>query len=229
MKTREKITRFFQGNSGRWVLTGIFVLMLISITAYTEFFRPEQPTGLISADAEGDNPDAVIIEPGIDAGLADNASTDDGQALRPDPDTTVEDPPAVEAQADPSEWLIPLSGDIGRKHGFSHDPTYNDYRFHHGIDIMAEPGTPVYAAAAGKVKAAREDSYWGGVVIMEHGESWQSFYRCLEPVVSAGDKLDAGGLLGYILESSPNEAAQEAHLHYEMYLNGDEVNPADWL
>ncbi len=226
MKITESISQFFQSSKGRWVLTGIFIVMLIGIAAYSEFFDREEPAPLISA--EGDIADgATIIEPGINSDNPDYA--DDGQALRPDPDTIVKDPLAVQTEAAPSAWLAPLSGETGRSYGFSYDFTYNDYRFHHGIDIMAEPGTSVYAAAGGTVHTAATDSYWGGVVVIEHGGGWRSIYRCLEPAVSTGDSIEAGSALGYILESTTTEAGQEAHLHYEMYLDGNEVNPADWL
>lgn len=226
MKISEKINRFFHSGKGRWVLTGVFLVMLVGIAAYTEFFPQEAKQPQISAD---NNQQATPQVDTLQTAGEQSEMQQDGLLLRPNPDTEVAEPPAVEAGAAPSSWLMPLSGEIGRKHGFGYDSTYNDYRFHHGIDIMAEPGSPVYAAATGTVTLARQDPYWGGVVMLEHGGEWQSIYRCLEPAVSIGTEIAAGELLGYILESSTNEAGQEAHLHFELYLVGDEMDPAEWL
>jgi len=236
-----KLFDYFKSNKGSWVLTGLLIILLMAIAAYPDFWQTEenQLTGdNVTATASEDG-QMTQAQSGTDANsdsvtpdvMSDNgtANLDDGQALPDDPDTIVGEIPSVETSATPISWIFPLSGDIGRNYGFSYDPTYNDYRFHHGVDIMAEPGTPVYAAAGGKVIISREDSYWGGIVTIEHSGGWQSIYRCLEPVVVYGNEPAAGDIIGYIIEKAPNEAGQESHLHFELYLNDDEVNPADWL
>lgn len=91
------------------------------------------------------------------------------------------------------------------------------------------PGTAVYAAASGTVVISREDGFWGGIVTIDHGGGWKSIYRCLTPDVVYGDTPEGGEIIGYIQETTTAEGGQEAHLHFELYLNDEEVDPAEWI
>jgi murein DD-endopeptidase MepM/ murein hydrolase activator NlpD len=129
----------------------------------------------------------------------------------------------------PISWIFPLNGEISRDYGYNFDPTFEDYRFHHGIDIMAEPGTAIYAVAEGKVILARDDGAWGGVLTLEHKNGWQSIYRCIDTTLQYGANPKAGDIIGYIIENAPSEAGQEAHLHFELMLDEENVDPEQWL
>ena len=225
-----KITEFFKTNKGSWTLAAIFIVLLMAIVIYPEFWNG-QDSDAVNAEKD-DNLSSLNIADNQQHDSTNNSLIDDGEALPDDPDTTVDtdaEPDSTEANTEPPQWLFPLSGEIGRANGYSHDPTYDDYRFHHGIDITAEPGTAVYAAESGTVTLAREDGYWGGIVTIDHGNGWQSTYRCLEPAVSYGQELTGGDTIGYIKETTTAEGGQEAHLHFELYLNEEEVDPQEWL
>jgi len=149
--------------------------------------------------------------------------SEDGQTLRqPEPE-------AVRVSAGALELVMPVNGAILRGQGYDYDPSTEDYRFHRGIDLSAAAGDPVFCAAAGKVTAAAEDAYWGGVVVVDHGGGLSSAYRGLEPSVEVGQQLEAGSLLGRVLSTIPAEAAQESHIHVELSLEGDSVDPSAWL
>jgi murein DD-endopeptidase MepM/ murein hydrolase activator NlpD len=236
-----KLFDYFKSNKGSWVLTGLLIILLMAIAAYPDFWQTEDSDSTGENIAVSNEENAQTTERAAETNGSSDLSTpvmmsdnepayvEDGEALPDDQDTTIAENPGIEANAESLIWIFPLSGEVGRNYGFSYDPTYNDYRFHHGIDIMAEPGTPVYAAANGTVIISREDSYWGGIVTIEHANGWQSIYRCLEPIVAYGDEPAAGEIIGYIIEEAPNESAQESHLHFELYLNGEEVDPEKWL
>ncbi|MDO4732931.1 MAG: M23 family metallopeptidase, partial [Bacillota bacterium] len=127
------------------------------------------------------------------------------------------------------DFVMPVNGEIQRGQGYDYDPSTEDYRFHRGLDLAAEPGEPVFCLAAGKVTAAAKDAYWGGIVVVDHGGGWSSAYRGLEPAVEAGDSLEAGAVLGRVLPSVPAEAAQTPHLHLELSLEGTSLDPTAWL
>ena len=230
-----RISEFFKSNKGTWTLTAIFIVLLMAIIIYPEFWAGSDPA--INAEVEKVNSDDAQLNDESTINNSNNEQTptltgdnqpDDGESRPSDPDTIV-DPDATAANAAPPTWVEPLSGEIGRAYGFSYDPTYNDYRFHHGFDLMAEPGTAVYAAASGTVVISREDGFWGGIVTIDHGGGWKSIYRCLTPDVVYGDTPEGGEIIGYIQETTTAEGGQEAHLHFERYLNDEEVDPAEWI
>lgn len=136
---------------------------------------------------------------------------------------------AITVSAGPIQFVMPVKGEILRGHGYAYDPTTEDYRFHRGVDLAASAGEAVRSAAGGKVTAAAEDAFWGGIVVVDHGGGWSSAYRGLDPQVEAGDQVEAGSLLGTVLESIPGEAAQPGHLHVELLLEGDSLDPSAWL
>ena len=76
---------------------------------------------------------------------------------------------------------------------------------------------------------SRADSCWGGIVTIQHADGWQSIYRCLTPSVAVSDQVAAGGVIGNLMEKALTESAQETHLHFELYLDGQEKDPAAWL
>ena len=215
-----KFADFFKSNKSSWALTGLLILMLMAVAAAPGIWTPTVPD---NAEQQGGELTAPVIEQG-----AVNQQ-EDGGALPHDPDNSLVNQPSEQTANETPGFVPPLNGSIGRAYGYGYDPTYNDYRFHHGVDLTAEPGTPVYAAAAGEVAIARDDSYWGGIVTIEHAGGWQSVYRCLAPGVGVGDRVAAGDVVGNLMEKALTEAGQETHLHYELYLDGEEQDPAVWL
>jgi len=97
---------------------------------------------------------------------------------------------------------------------------------HHGIDVAAPTGTPVYAAGSGKVLKAEQVDGWGKLVILEHAEGYTSVYAHLDEIlVKSGEELIAGQTLGKVGNTGQSSGP---HLHYEVRKNGNHVNPADY-
>ena len=119
-------------------------------------------------------------------------------------------------------------GKVIRGYGYSWDPTTEDYRFHQGLDFALAAGSPIYAVAAGTVTQAEEDIYWGGVVAIEHFEGCRTIYRGIAPQVAAGDEISAGSLIGHHI-ACPAELAEESHVHVEAEINGERIDPAQYL
>jgi murein DD-endopeptidase MepM/ murein hydrolase activator NlpD len=105
-------------------------------------------------------------------------------------------------------------------------------RKHDGIDLKAQKGTEVYAAASGTVENAYiqapkevsgdENSY----LKISHGKGWETRYLHLDSfVVKEGDKVFAGQLIGY----SGTRRAVSAHLHFEIRKNNIPKNPEVFL
>lgn len=97
---------------------------------------------------------------------------------------------------------------------------------HLGIDVPAPTGTPVYAAGNGKVLKAEEIKGWGKLVVLEHAGGYTTIYAHLDEIlVEKGEKLAAGKTLGKVGNTGQSTGP---HLHYEVRLDGNPVNPAEY-
>ncbi len=122
-------------------------------------------------------------------------------------------------------WSMPAQGDFSRAFGYDYDLTYNDFRFHKGCDMKLPIGELVYAAADGVVLSVNEDDVWGGVVTIDHGSGWLTVYKCISSRVQVGEPVSGGESIGSVIDSPPAEAAEVSHLHFEVYLDEEAVDP----
>lgn len=108
--------------------------------------------------------------------------------------------------------------------GYDYSPSTN----HSGIDIDGETGDPVYAADSGVVVYAGWNNWgYGNVVVINHGNGWQTLYAHLNAInVGCGQSVVQGGIIGAIGETGN---AAGSHLHFEMMYKGTKVNPWDYL
>lgn len=108
--------------------------------------------------------------------------------------------------------------------GFDYTPNAN----HSGIDIDGDAGQPVYAADNGVVVFAGWNNWgYGNVVVINHGNGWQTLYAHLSAInVVCGQSVYQTNTIGAI-GNTGNSAG--AHLHFEMMYNGTKVNPHDYL
>ena len=134
------------------------------------------------------------------------------------------------------ELSLPVVGVIAKGHDATiqvWSETLGAYKVHLGLDITAEKGTPVLAAADGKVAKVWDDALMGRCVAIDHGDEIFTFYKNLDPVLSAGieegKELSRGDQIGKIGESAISELADEAHLHVEMTVGGLAVDPSDYF
>lgn len=98
---------------------------------------------------------------------------------------------------------------------------------HTGLDIAAPYGTSIKAAASGTVTFAGYSGGYGYVVKMSHGNGIETYYgHCSKLYVSAGQKIEAGDVIAAV-GSTGNSTGN--HLHFEVRVNGSEVNPQNYL
>jgi len=140
------------------------------------------------------------------------------------------------AEAEPleQEVLWPLQGEVTAT--FSRDTlTYSrtmaDWRTHEGLDIEAEADSSVSATQAGTVTAVYEDDFLGNVVVVTHSGDLATLYANLAdmPEVSVGEEVSAGQVLGHVGRTALAETADPTHLHFEVFENGDPVDPLEYL
>ena len=112
-----------------------------------------------------------------------------------------------------------------------YNPTTRDWRVHDGMDIAAEAGSPVCAAADGTVYTVYEDETMGMTVVISHPGGYTTKYASLDAnvAVAAGDSVTAGQTIGHVGNTALFESAIGDHVHFSVSCNGTVVDPEDFL
>ncbi len=98
---------------------------------------------------------------------------------------------------------------------------------HTGLDFAGPAGTPIMAAASGKVVSTGYEGAYGNQVIIDHGDGYQTTYNHLSAIgVSVGDKVTTGDQIG---KRGSTGNSTGAHLHFEVTKDGKFVDPEGWL
>jgi len=124
--------------------------------------------------------------------------------------------------------LMPVEGvRMSSGYGMRTHPVLGGRRQHKGIDLAGPIGTPVHAAADGVVSRADWFSSYGLYISLEHGGAMQTRYGHMSRLnVAAGQRVHKGDVIGYIGTTGRSTGP---HLHYEVRLNGESVNPVPYL
>lgn len=130
----------------------------------------------------------------------------------------------------PLELQRPIVGEVAETFAtdrLAYNATTQDWRVHNGIDLAAEAGTEVCAAADGTVSAVYEDDLMGHIVEITHDGNYMTRYSNLasDIPVAAGDNVVCGTVIGHIGTSAKLEVAEPPHLHFEVYCGELQLNP----
>ena len=227
---RGNLSSFFGG-------AGFYIALLLCVVAtgavgYFVLFGGEKPVD--------DTPPAVT-----DVTAPDNSVTveipslDMEETEDPAPTAEVLQPqPMAEPEPEPVEEVVqvmwPLKGETVSAFSvdaLQYSETLGDWRTHDGIDIAAVAGTQVVAAAAGTVMLAGEDSRLGPTVMVLQDDGYEVTYAGLQEELSVaeGDRVTAGQEIGLVGNTTLTESALGAHLHFAVRLDGEPVDPAEYL
>ena len=113
----------------------------------------------------------------------------------------------------------------------SYNETTRDWRCHNGVDIAAETGTEVCAAADGEVYTVYDDEEMGMTVVIRHDGGYTTKYASLseDVTVSAGDTVEMGQTIGTVGSTALMETALGDHVHFSVTLNDENMDPAEFL
>lgn len=126
-------------------------------------------------------------------------------------------------------WILPIQYKLcTSSYGYREHPIAGEAKFHYGVDLAADYGTPIVASRSGTVTVAQyqEDDagYW---VVIDHLDGFDSRYMHMSKfIVTEGQFVVAGQIIGYCGSSG---AATGNHLHFGIYKNNEAVNPADYI
>ena len=120
--------------------------------------------------------------------------------------------------------VTPIEGTITSRYGVSSRIRKST---HTGLDIAATSGTPIKVVAAGTVIAASYDGSYGKLVKVDHGNGVETWYAHTSKMyVKVGEQVEAGDVIAAV-GSTGNSTGP--HLHLEIRVNGEHVNPQDYL
>ena len=116
--------------------------------------------------------------------------------------------------------LVPVSTGIG-----------NLMASHLGVDFIANEGESVYSAYDGVVEKVEYDFLNGYSVTIDHGEGLKTYYSSLDEdvLVTEGQTVKTGQEIGTVALSNQREYKLGSHLHFEVFENGLNVDPGEYL
>lgn len=108
--------------------------------------------------------------------------------------------------------------------------TLEEWRTHNGVDLGAEVGDSVSAAADGVVSRVFMGSL-GYSIRIDHSDGLSTVYSNLDenPTVALGDNVKKGDVIGHIGTSALGDLCEVPHLHFEVILDGEYKNPSEYL
>ena len=150
---------------------------------------------------------------------------------QPGGDTDEPDEPDKPTGGEEVRFVLPLEGTPSEYGEVYFNETLNKIYRHKAVDFAAAEGTEVVCIADGTVTDVSLSEELGNLITVDHGDGLVSCYRFVEPQdgLKAGDKVEQGGVLGKVASPSGTEAHGGAHLHFELALDGESVDPADHL
>ena len=120
----------------------------------------------------------------------------------------------------------PINGArLSSKYGSRRHPVLGYTKMHRGIDFAAPRGTPVFAAGDGIVEKAGWNGSYGRYIRIRHTGTYKTAYAHLSGInkkIKTGKRVSQGKIIGYVGSSGRSTGA---HLHYEVLLNNQQINP----
>jgi murein DD-endopeptidase MepM/ murein hydrolase activator NlpD len=119
--------------------------------------------------------------------------------------------------------VLSSSVSVGSVFGYRLDPFTRRAKFHSGVDIKARWGDPVGASQAGIVQFAGWYHGYGNLIVVAHGGGLTTHYAHLSSFdIEAGARVERGTIIG---RAGSTGRATSPHLHYELRLDGNPLNP----
>ena len=132
----------------------------------------------------------------------------------------------------PGGNVMPVNGTVTSGFSERKNPFYaensgaEEYEFHKGLDIEVPIGTSVYSYSDGYVVTASSSNSYGNYMIVSHGD-YETLYAHLDTLIAKkGDRVKAGQTIAF---SGNTGRSTGPHLHFEVRVNGEAVDPAAYL
>ncbi|MEX1109612.1 MAG: M23 family metallopeptidase, partial [Dongiaceae bacterium] len=111
--------------------------------------------------------------------------------------------------------------------GMRKHPTLGYNKMHRGVDFGAPSGTPIYAAGDGTIESIGDNGGYGNYIRIRHNSEYSTAYAHMNGFakgLNQGDRVRQGDIIGYVGTTGRSTGP---HLHYEVLVAGEQVNPLD--
>lgn len=148
--------------------------------------------------------------------------------LQPIPKIIDEGTKTKPVTASKDKYIWPLKDAFTITDTFGGRTVFGVYSYHRAIDLAAPGGTPIYAADGGVIVKAEWSSSYGYYVMIKHDNGQETLYAHMrsEPFVSVGERVYQGQRIG---EVGMTGYATGYHLHFEVRVDGERMNPMNYL
>lgn len=228
-KVKAKMKDFFirlKHKDTSFLIIALCIVLLATAVVWRYSTRPENGTDL----AENENPNGDVEaheDPYEDyvQGIIDEFEQAQGDEE--------DDKEAKDNQLNLKSMKAPLSGELKREFTMDDLVYYEvigEWRVHQGIDIKPKDTLFIESALKGKVEAVNNSEITATEIVIDHGNNVKTLYSNLVSAnVKAGDIVEKGQVIGNIGKTVSIEAADGAHLHFELLVDGKPVNPLDYI
>lgn len=216
IRLRHKDTSFF-------IIALCIVLLATAIVwRYTSSSDPNGENNLAENNTEDENIGANLdpYEDYVEGIIEDyeNANKDDEDQTK---------------SFDLKSMKAPLAGEIIRDFTMDDLVYYEaigEWRVHKGVDIKPKDTLLIESAFAGTVESVNTSELTGTEIVIDHGNNIKTLYSNLVSTsVKVGDKVEQGRAIGNVGKTVSIEASDGAHLHFELFVDGKNVNPMDYI
>lgn len=179
---------------------------------------------------------AVAVTLSVTLGGDDMVLDDPDQTVDGDDDDNTDgdsDDDDVEDTTGDTTFLMPVEEvNAVNSYGFYHNTTLDKYYLHTGIDFAGDVGDEVYAALDGTVESITSDPVLMGTTItLSHENGLKTTYTFVDAAegLAVGDTVEKGDVIATVAEAMGQEYKDGAHLHFEVFLNDEAVDPETYL
>ena len=209
----------FKRHTGKgYYIALVLCAAAIGITSYVYYRNEDAVTGLEASAPAQQQADIPVLATQPKSQPSEVTATESGQVAE--------------------EKVLKTASPVAGKEVFgysmealSYNQTTRDWRTHDGVDIAAEAGTEVMAAADGEVYTTYQDDALGCTVIIRHAGGYTTRYSSLgEDVrVKAGDVVKLGDVIGTVGETALVESVLGPHVHFSVSFRDLPMDPAEFL
>ena len=215
-----------ENNKSGIYITACCLAVIAAVIAFSGRGRQKETDGGNTADNM----------PEIQAELTENEPVLEVEKVRTDIEDTqksevksVSKPKKVEE----AHFARPVDGKVLEEfsdNNLIYNEALRDWRAHSGVDLEAESGQQVIAAANGVIERVF-DSNMGKCVEIDHQNGYKTIYANLDEniQIKQGDEVAEGDVIGLVGNTALGDATDMPHLHFEITKDGENVNPKDYL
>ncbi len=234
MSNKNNRSNFFSGK-GYYIALALCAVA-IAIGGFVYYSSEKEPETVTVQSTQP--PEDVLLEEEFVPALATTEGTEAATPATTVPPRREQDkstqPTTAPAAQKALKTMAPLKGEeiFGYSmEALSYNQTTRDWRVHNGVDLSAEEGTPVFAAADGVVESAYEDETMGYTVTIRHQGGYVTTYSCLQEGLSvkAGDQVHLGQVIGCVGSTALLETTLGPHLHFAVTCQGQPMDPGEFL